>query len=435
MPKPTYLYRRGERWYFRIRSKSGRLIRRSLGDITLAEARAKAQILALKMKEKPKFGLIDIFDPETGRRVVIDHGDPEQERKTLRDVFGSRSKPSSTQPAASLKTAIAEYVQEKVAAGSWTSATKMEQQANFELFLEIVAGSDLSWEVARDYLATLQKLPTNMRSRKDTSGLAVKEIAKKGLQPRLSVSAINKRVAMISSFMGWAEKRGWVEKNYFSGFKLKDTRKASSKRLPFDERDLREIGKNLPSLKQAGAKRAWQHWLPILGYYTGCRIEELCQLEKADVRQTNGIWYLDINAANGKNLKNQASERKVPMHPDLFARGFLEWVDGRHDGPLFPHLTRNVKGVLSSAPSKWFGRWKNGVLSQPDKKTFHSFRHTVVELLKEEGVEDKLIGALLGHADSSITTGVYGSGERPLKQLKQAIDKLPSMPQSKSSNT
>jgi integrase len=71
-----------------------------------------------------------------------------------------------------------------------------------------------------------------------------------------------------------------------------------------------------------------------------------------------------------------------------------------------------------------FGRLKDEVLDKPEKKAFHSFRHSFSERLKNSGVSDKVIGASLGHTDTSMTTGRNGSGEWPLQQLKEAVDRL-----------
>jgi len=58
-------------------------------------------------------------------------------------------------------------------------------------------------------------------------------------------------------------------------------------------------------------------WLPVLGLFTGCRIEELCQLHCSDVIQYDGIWCLDINDEGEKRLKNKSSKRVVPLHQIL----------------------------------------------------------------------------------------------------------------------
>jgi hypothetical protein len=49
-----------------------------------------------------------------------------------------------------------------------------------------------------------------------------------------------------------------------------------------------------------------------------------------------GNHCLNITTApDGGSLKNEGSERIVPLHPDLIADGFLEFVKTRGKGPLF----------------------------------------------------------------------------------------------------
>ena len=45
--------------------------------------------------------------------------------------------------------------------------------------------------------------------------------------------------------------------------------------------------------------------------------------------------------------------------------------------------------------------------------TSHSFRHTVANELKQLGVEEKYIAAVLGHSYGSITHNHYGKDYKP----------------------
>ena len=69
--------------------------------------------------------------------------------------------------------------------------------------------------------------------------------------------------------------------------------------------------------------------MPWLLAFTGARVEEVAQALVADVRERDGIGYLDINAeGEGKSLKNAARRGAVPLHPALVAEGFLAYVAG-----------------------------------------------------------------------------------------------------------
>ena len=57
------------------------------------------------------------------------------------------------------------------------------------------------------------------------------------------------------------------------------------------------------------------------------------------------------------------------------------------------------------------------------EKSFHSFRHTMINDLREAGLQDSLIKRIAGHEDSAVTFGVYGS-RIPIKAMAQALGHL-----------
>ena len=84
-----------------------------------------------------------------------------------------------------------------------------------------------------------------------------------------------------------------------------------------------------------------KYWLPLLGLYHGNRLEEFAQLHRSDVRCEDGIWYMDINDDDQKQLKNDQSKRRVPVHPFVQELGFLEYVNSvatEPKGRIFPQL-------------------------------------------------------------------------------------------------
>lgn len=54
------------------------------------------------------------------------------------------------------------------------------------------------------------------------------------------------------------------------------------------------------------------------------------------------------------------------------------------------------------------------------KKSFHSFRHTMIDDLREAQVQDSLIKHIAGHEDAAVTFGVYGS-RVPIKAMAEAL--------------
>jgi hypothetical protein len=68
----------------------------------------------------------------------------------------------------------------------------------------------------------------------------------------------------------------------------------------------------------ARAEKGARRWVPWLLAFTGARLQEVCQSLVRDIRQEDGVWFLDINADDEtKTLKNVGSARKVPLHAAL----------------------------------------------------------------------------------------------------------------------
>ena len=98
--------------------------------------------------------------------------------------------------------------------------------------------------------------------------------------------------------------------------------------------------------RQPSPRKRDLQWLIYLACYSGCRLEELCQLARDDTRQVSGIWILDINDGDGRKIKNEYSRRLVPIHPVLINRGFLQYANDENgvSRRVFPSL-RLVKTV------------------------------------------------------------------------------------------
>ena len=153
-------------------------------------------------------------------------------------------------------------------------------------------------------------------------------------------------------------------------------------------------------------------WLPLLARFTGARLEELCQLHTADFIEAQGTPCIRIDDRHdGQKLKNQSSRRTLPIHPALIGLKLLDHVESiRASGAtrVFPDL-KPTRGKYGHAPSKWFSRYRTKVNIDDPRKTFHSFRHTFIDDLREAGVQDSLIKQMVGHEDHSVTFHVYGS--------------------------
>ena len=157
-------------------------------------------------------------------------------------------------------------------------------------------------------------------------------------------------------------------------------------------------------------------WGNLLGLFTGARLNELFQLRLADVRIVNGIRVLDLqDEIVGNSLKNQASRRLVPVHQQLIDLGFLDYLNDVRALPdstditlIFPFLTKYEQGYGDVPSQRFTALLKELDIYQPRIKVFHSFRHTLNQRLKFEGVSTEYRSLFLGHENDDVNSMIYG---------------------------
>lgn len=251
----------------------------------------------------------------------------------------------------------------------------------------------------------------------------------------ISTTTFNNYVKNLTTFFTYAVREGYCQKNPFEGLRVRQRHKVSEERAAFNPEDLRKLFAVVSVNKND--RQPHRYWLPLLGLYTGARLSELCQLYLDDIATINGIDCIHIRAAKpDQRLKTASSERIVPIHSELKALGFLDYVEEKrakadHLGfgflqRLFPELARHAKHGYGAGPSKWFTRVREqlGFTEGPERKDFHSFRHTVADCLKQQGISESLVGGLLGHQSGGITFSRYGKDFRP-EVLAPVVEMIP----------
>jgi integrase len=168
------------------------------------------------------------------------------------------------------------------------------------------------------------------------------------------------------------------------------------------------------------------YWVPLLGLFTGGRLEELCQLATDDVYIEDEHWCVRfvVNTERGQRVKNAGSVRRIPLHPELIRLGFVRYVESRRGESRLFDLPRNRHGRVGPGWSKWFGEYLRNVCKVSDTRmTFHSFRHGWKDAARAAGVARDVMDAYQGHSDGSASSG-YGSEFYPLQPLIEAIGRI-----------
>ncbi len=164
----------------------------------------------------------------------------------------------------------------------------------------------------------------------------------------------------------------------------------------------------------ATVTRDAKYWLPIIALLHGARLAEMAAIPLKDVCvSSDGHWYFDLTDRKARRLKNVTSQRVIPLHPQLIALGFLDYVrelQDRKEVWLFPDLDHESSVGPGHGFSKWWGRWMTKVgLSDPDI-AFHSFRHTWKRRARETAnVKEEMHDVLSGHIGQTVSRQ-YGPG-------------------------
>ncbi|MEG9624956.1 site-specific integrase [Pseudomonas guariconensis] len=343
-----------------------------------------------------------------------------------RTVPAATQKPKGEGP--TLATLSKLYIEEGKRGGTWRQGSTDDVERAladlFELMGDMPADA-FDAQQARLLKERLSRCPQYFGLRPEFKGKTLKQVVESGSTYKtITAVTVNNRLRKLTAFMNWCKANGYITENPLAGMKVM-TGSAKEARLSFDRHDL-TILLDQASLRTEARKHPWRYWLPLLGRATGARLEELCQLRVDDFIEHQGIWCIRIDdSREGQNLKNASSRRVLPLHPSLLDLGLLQHVESvRASGAdrLFPELEA-VRGKLGHAPSKWFGRYKTKLGVTDPRKTFHSFRHTLIDDLRDTGVQDSLIKRIAGHEDGAVTFSIYGS-RSPLKAMASALAQI-----------
>ena len=320
--------------------------------------------------------------------------------------------PKPAEPVVKFTEVQERYVTEKEKGGSWTGKTKSEYLKTYELFVEIMGDLDVAKidrKIMSEFKDTLLAMPPNHRKNRKYRNLSIPEILALKPEKTLAPKTINILVQRIGSVLDYAVKRGDMLANPALGLKIPIKTRPSEQKAEYTKGDLAKLFSS-EVYTERGHKYPCRFWAPLIGVYSGCRIEEICQLHLEDIRQESNVWIFDINAKGEKKLKNMASARLVPIHPQLIELGLLNFVNTLKEARetrLFPELNNRQHGKYSHHVSRWFSDYKEKCGIEKGK-TFHSLRHTFITHLKYKEINETMMKEVAGHTVSGETFGRYG---------------------------
>ena len=172
----------------------------------------------------------------------------------------------------------------------------------------------------------------------------------------------------------------------------------------------------------------------LIALFSGARTNAAVSLQFGDITQEYDIDVIAFfeNHAR-KHLKNDASERYLPIAKQLMDWGFVDMIRARQkqigakdSDFIFDRTQNKLTGDPADkfmTPFLRFIRDELGIVQTGRKiYSFHSFRDTVSNKMEDCGISDSMAHKLVGWKDTDIRHSNYM--KRDCQEWKTEIDKL-----------
>lgn len=332
---------------------------------------------------------------------------------------------------------------EEAEANGMSAKWKDKIKAQVALVRELVGDdtpiSAVDYDVCLRARSLLAKTPSNRT--KHYPGLALEEAIKKGAKdgkPLLSPVTQATYLDTLRGILQLAELKRLLPHNPAATLRplKRDAERAEDKREPFTLDQIKAFFASSfyqscapdATVPYAKPDREWRYWLPLLSLFMGMRPNEICQMSPSDVKCTaKGNWFVDVVASYdddddgtnqpAKTLKTATSRRKIPIHPELIALGFVEFAQSKQKAKterLFSGLKKDGYGNWASYSLKRFrDTFLKAAISLGPKQTFYSFRHSFRDALRRSEAGPDTLRALGGWAQGSLASDSYGNNADP----------------------
>ena len=256
-----------------------------------------------------------------------------------------------------------------------------------------------------------------------------KDVKLKVLSPK-TISDVY--LASVRTVLKWAVENNRLQTNVAADVRLRVVKARRTREKGFTDveaeailrfaRAYKPINLDNPANVELPQTTAAKRWTPFLSAFTGARISELTQLRKEDFRQEGDSIVMRITPDAGSVKSRQF--RDVSLHRQLLQLGFMDFVHSSAAGPLF-FLTkrRSASAILAQTVSGRVTRWlqESGLVPQGVGPS-HGWRHRFKTVGQEEGIADRTLDAIQGHAGR---TAGDKYGDVTVKAKARTIDKLP----------
>ncbi len=180
---------------------------------------------------------------------------------------------------------------------SYEGKTERDARTTYDYLIEIHGDmylTNIRLKHIREFRDILLKQPVTGRTN-EIKAMPLKEMAEMAWDHTVSKATVERRLGHIGQGFDLAISEGWAKDNPRTGLMVKVTPTSKTvKRRDFTSEEIKRLfasplfGTCQGDRKEAQAGniaiRDYRYWLPYVGFFTGCRLSELCQLEKKNLK-------------------------------------------------------------------------------------------------------------------------------------------------------
>lgn len=364
---------------------------------------------------------------------------------TVRQLLGQTSPEGGS---SSIPDLLERLIEGKTRNNSWKAKSSKQCRQTINFFMRATGIDDINTITQFDlalFKDCMLSIPTSYDKSSANRGISIESLIEEGRQMDptlvgLEPKTINRHFSMMNQLLREAKSRGFARENVIDIglLRIPVRDREQDERIHWSSNDLQTLfshptwsGHRIDDRHTPGDHLTQDalYWVPILGYYTGARREEICGLLIDDISCGAAIPHILIRPNALRGLKTPQSKRAIPLHEEVLRLGFDEYVaqlKAINRQELFPDLA--PAKAESPRGEQFYNDFKpilNKILPnhQDECKSFHSFRHGLNIQLRNNRVGLELREELMGHRIGSESADRYVE-PLPLEQKCDAISLL-----------
>ena len=250
--------------------------------------------------------------------------------------------------------------------------------------------------------------------------------------PKIKPITVRDYISMFSSFLNFLVDEEILLSNPIRDYKFKYAIGKKEAYEPFTDDELALIfnPKTFPEyvVKNDTSKYPERFWILCLIIFLGCREDELCQLDVADIQCFSGVDCIIIQPSADKDKKTKTKQKRIlPIPQKILDIGFLDYVNNRKKDnckKLF-NLKHNPHNGYAQEFGRWFASYLDKIGITSEQKVFHSFRHLMKMNYRNNDISDSAIKIIGGWSDNNGDGfSCYAQGAMDIVKLKKIVDSV-----------